>query len=98
MQRASRPNGIFVVDANVTKQDYSFIITLTPARCGFDFPLIGIMNTSQSNDSDSEIAWYMNEAWQVGVFISVRREVSATPPMGGTVQVRLYDQDIEGEK
>ncbi|XP_071793632.1 fibrocystin-L-like isoform X1 [Asterias amurensis] len=93
-QRAARPNGIFVTDAAVTKQVYSFGISLTPAQCGYDFPLIGIVGaTSQVNDSESMV--YESASWPNDVSISVTRTVSATPPIGGTFDISMDGQVFE---
>ncbi|XP_022097673.1 fibrocystin-L-like isoform X1 [Acanthaster planci] len=93
-QRAASPNGIFVLDASVHKTDLSFNITLTPAACGNDFPLIGIKDANISTNSSSEVA-YWSETWPSDTMISVQRRVPATPPIGGTFEIELYGVNFE---
>ncbi|XP_071792804.1 fibrocystin-L-like isoform X2 [Asterias amurensis] len=76
-QRAAMPNGIFITDASVTKRAKSFSVSLTPAQCGYDFPLIGITGAADQVNPQR-------------IPISVTRTVSATPPVGGMFGIGLY--------
>ncbi|XP_038070546.1 fibrocystin-L-like isoform X1 [Patiria miniata] len=88
-QRAASPNGVFVLDASVTKTHFSFDITLTPSNCGYDFPLLEIKDANVTANG-SEVAWYWTETWPADTMISVQRQVAATPPIGGTFEIELY--------
>ena len=78
------PNGIFITDASVTKRAKSFSVSLTPAQCGYGFPLIGITGAADQVNPQR-------------IPISVTRKVSATPPVGGMFGIGLYGKVFQGE-
>ena len=94
------PNGVFVIDVEVSKIDLGFDITFTPANCGHDFPLIGIKDAtilSGSADPDSSIVVYGHPEFTPGTNMAVGRIVSATKPVTGTFELELDEKFVTGK-
>ncbi|XP_072025340.1 fibrocystin-L-like [Amphiura filiformis] len=85
-QPAANLNGIMVADVHVTKSVSTFTITMTPAKCGHNFPLIGIQGAqihSGSDNANSNKVKYLKRNSESAVLFNVERLETASPPVMG---------------
>ncbi|XP_072025339.1 fibrocystin-L-like, partial [Amphiura filiformis] len=85
-QPAANLNGIMVADVHVTKSVSNFTITMTPAKCGHNFPLIGIQGAqmhSGSDNANSNKVKYLKKNSEGAVLFNVERLETASPPVAG---------------
>ncbi|XP_072034192.1 fibrocystin-L-like [Amphiura filiformis] len=98
-QPAARPNGILVADVNVTKSDSTFKITMTPAKCGHNFPLLGIQGAQVHSRSDNangntEVK-YLKRKDEGAVLFNVKRLESASPPVTGSFTLKWNGKQVQ---
>ena len=98
-QPAANPNGILVSDVNVTKTDATFDITMTPASCGHDFPLLGIKDAgvlAGSTEADSNSVVYNKTISSGVVLYKVERKMAASPPVEGKFTLKWGNKSVKG--
>ncbi|OCT77099.1 hypothetical protein XELAEV_18032294mg, partial [Xenopus laevis] len=93
--------GIMISDVAVAprtngslKNQYS--ITITPANCGYNIPLLSVGFATNIENSSDNTATYRGDLWPNDTVININRTQAASPPIGGTFSIEAYGKQIQG--
>ncbi|XP_069771791.1 PKHD1 like 1, tandem duplicate 1 [Narcine bancroftii] len=89
----------FTVTQKGTLNDSKYIeyeITMIPFNCSFNIPLLEIGFAQPESNSTKEESIYRGITWPSGSSIRVRRTEAASPPITGTLDIKVFGRLLKG--
>ena len=94
MRKGAKPNGHWISEVSVTKtSSKEFTINMSPAKCGDNLPLFGIVG-AQSSDGVEERRFNFTE---FASDVTIRRKQAAHPPLTGVFDLSHLNKTVKGK-